>query len=799
MSIEEKHMIIDSEFVICEICEKKLEKIDNRHLKSHKITFDVYRKQFPNEPTMTKQKLEKELNGIEKRKESISKIKNKLKEVPCYFHPDRTIIVGVYEPKYGLCDECKSLKRILPSQEKAITNMRKTIKERYGVDNVSKLDSVNEKRRIKDSQKTKEEKDAIVRKREQTMVETIGEDWSKINNEKSKQAMLEKYGVEYAFQVPDFIEKSNLTKSKRTDQEKLKSIEKLKETKLKNHGDSNFNNVEKRRKTTFEKRGVLHHFQDPEVIRVRDEKRNIRKNDKVKDYLEKVKFELLDDQYIGCNYKHNFKCLRCGNEFQKSWNNIQQGYVCVNCKPPVDIKCPYCGIQDFYQLYLVHLDKHKKTIEDLKNEFPEVFNLIQEYDKINFGKTYGTEKQINIPFTPGKTKVVRCWYDYTEDCCHDRIEVSVFYPDRYLCNKCKKLNRENPDGRTKEEADEKRRKLFLKKSNGQFINPNQFPETKLKVKNTNEKIYGGTGFASEELAKKSGDTMEKKLGVRHPMKLDIFKKLIGFLNSKEQNPERCEKISKSLTGRESSLKGTKWEDYMTPDQLVVRKEQNRIGGIKGYKLSRRISKPQIQLYKMILSIWETASLDYEKLNRMLDIGIGELKLDIEYDTDWTHDGMEKSDKERTEILESSGWKTVRFRNNLPTMEELEKIIEERMNEVYKQNDNQLYNENSIEIDIIELSKKEDIDKCYKKYSEELNGRKSKYEYSKYLSTFRKIMFNTYNKTGYDDLFKCWLVFEPDVEEAKRIELSLLTSELSEEFSKILEIDIDDMQKKIYEF
>ena len=271
MSIEEKHMIIDSDFVICKICEKKLEKIDNRHLKSHKITFDAYRKQFPNEPTMTKQKLEKELNGIEKRKESISKIKNKLKEVPCYFHPDRTIIVGVYEPKYGLCDECKSLKRMLPNQEKAITNMKKTIKERYGVDNVSKLDSVNEKRRIKDLQKTKEEKDAIVRKREQTMVETIGEDWSKINNEKSKRAMLEKYGVEHASQVPEFVEKANLTKSKRTDQEKLESNRKTKETKLEKHGDPNFNNVEKRRKTTFKKRGVKHHFQDPEVIKVRQE------------------------------------------------------------------------------------------------------------------------------------------------------------------------------------------------------------------------------------------------------------------------------------------------------------------------------------------------------------------------------------------------------------------------------------------------------------------------------------------------------------------------------------------------
>jgi hypothetical protein len=71
-----------------------------------------------------------------------------------------------------------------------------------------------------------------VRKREQTMVETIGEDWSKINNEKSKRAMLEKYGVEHASQVPEFVEKANLTKSKRTDQEKLESNRKTKETKL---------------------------------------------------------------------------------------------------------------------------------------------------------------------------------------------------------------------------------------------------------------------------------------------------------------------------------------------------------------------------------------------------------------------------------------------------------------------------------------------------------------------------------------------------------------------------------------
>jgi len=50
------------------------------------------------------------------------------------------------------------------------------------------------------------------------------------------------------------------------------------------------------------------------------------------------------------------------------------------------------------------------------------------------------------------------------------------------------------------------------------------------------------------------------------------------------------------------------------------------------------------------------------------------------------------------------------------------------------------------------------------------------------------MFNTYNKTGYSDLFKCWLVYEEDLEEAKRFELSLLTSDLSKELFQILNDD-----------
>lgn len=352
MSIIEKHTIVDLEFVECKICGKKSEKIDNRHLKSHKITFDVYRKQFPNEPTMTKQKLKKELDGIEKRKESISKIKDKLKKVPCYFHQDRTIIVGVYEPKYGLCDECKILKRILPSQEKAVTNMRKTIKERYGVDNASKLDLVNKKRKIKDFLKTKEEKDAVVKKREQTMIETIGEDWAKVNNKKSKQGMLEKYGVEHPLQNPEFVEKANLTKSKRTDQEKSESNRKTKETKLKKHGDPNFNNVEKRRKTTFEKRGVFHHFQDPEVIKVRDEKRNKKISERIYIFLEIIKLKLLDEKYENCYYHHNFKCLNCDFEFKQTWNAIQQGFICPNCRPKsVGSSQPEKDLQEYIKAF----------------------------------------------------------------------------------------------------------------------------------------------------------------------------------------------------------------------------------------------------------------------------------------------------------------------------------------------------------------------------------------------------------------------------------------------------------------
>jgi predicted nucleic acid-binding Zn-ribbon protein len=48
---------------------------------------------------------------------------------------------------------------------------------------------------------------------------------------------------------------------------------------------------------------------------------------------EYLNVKLLDDIYISEHFKHNWKCLKCGFEFKQSWNEIQQGYLCLSCYP----------------------------------------------------------------------------------------------------------------------------------------------------------------------------------------------------------------------------------------------------------------------------------------------------------------------------------------------------------------------------------------------------------------------------------------------------------------------------------
>jgi uncharacterized short protein YbdD (DUF466 family) len=277
MALKDQHLIIDSEFVICKICGREIDMVGNKHLKKyHNLILEEYRKTYPDEPTITKTKFEKELLSIENRKIGIKNNEIRTKEVPCYFHPDRIITVSINASKAGLCDECKSLGKILPWQEQAVENMKKTIKETLGVDNVSQLQEVVEKRRIKYENKSEEEKKEIVEKHTNTLIETFGDDWGKEVNKLSKKAMLEEYGVEHPLQNPESVAKFKKTFGDRTQEEKDESTRKGKITKLEKYGDENYNGADKTKETNLQKLGVDHHFKVHEKVIERDTGRLIR-------------------------------------------------------------------------------------------------------------------------------------------------------------------------------------------------------------------------------------------------------------------------------------------------------------------------------------------------------------------------------------------------------------------------------------------------------------------------------------------------------------------------------------------
>lgn len=334
MAFEDQHLISDSEFVTCMICGKKYTLFGNRHLKKeHKTTLEEYKKIYPNEPTITKEAFEKELISIQNRKIGKKKIENKVKNVPCYFHPDRIITVNINSSKTNLCDECKENGKILPWQKEAVEKSKKTIKEKYGVENASHLKEVVEKRKIKWDQKTEEEKEEIVKKRENTIIEKFGSDWGKELHKLSEEGLLKKYGFRHALEVEEFKNKFKETFSKKSKEEKEEIVQKVKKTKKERYGDEKYINLEKIQQTNKILYGGISPFSSKEVVERREQNRNLRMALKIRDYLKIINLELLDEKYLNCYHRHNFRCMKCGFEFAQLWNSIQQGFTCPNCRP----------------------------------------------------------------------------------------------------------------------------------------------------------------------------------------------------------------------------------------------------------------------------------------------------------------------------------------------------------------------------------------------------------------------------------------------------------------------------------
>jgi len=208
------------------------------------------------------------------------------------------------------------------------------------------------------------------------------------------------------------------------------------------------------------------------------------------------------------------------------------------------------------------------------------------------------------------------------------------------------------------------KKNFLKKHGVE--NPQQLEKFKKKASETCNQRYGGRGFKSETLKKKSYDCTEERYGENNIMKVEDFK----FKGDK--NPLRDPKIAKKVSQGVKDfiekeghwLKGKTYEEILGPERAKERKKELKKSGAYGQSITPKISAPQLQLFQMVKEKYPTAVLEYPVLDYCLDIAVPELKLCFEYDGSYWHD--EEKDKRRDEVLEGMGWIVNRYVDVLPT-------------------------------------------------------------------------------------------------------------------------------------
>jgi hypothetical protein len=228
------------------------------------------------------------------------------------------------------------------------------------------------------------------------------------------------------------------------------------------------------------------------------------------------------------------------------------------------VECPYCKEQ-LTIIQHTHLKKHNKTTADLKKEFPDQpFRCLRLVEAAKRGS-------IAVGKNARLLKEIKCIH------CLEKMEVPRNTSNTQACKSCLEKGLENPDGRTKPEADLHRQET-LKKNYGQGVtNIAHISGVIEKRSRTNEKRYGGTGFASEQLAEKTRTTIKEMYGSENIMQTEEFKKLfIGSSNpmSKENinSVEPRQKVSEALKGKESKLKNKTYDEIFGKEKADQLKE-----------------------------------------------------------------------------------------------------------------------------------------------------------------------------------------------------------------------------------
>lgn len=347
------------------------------------------------------------------------------------------------------------------------------------------------------------------------------------------------------------------------------------------------------------------------------------------------------------------------------------------------VECPYCPSgpdNQFKMLHWKHLKNfHEKKIDDVLVEFPGHPTMtLQEAEKKKQSARLGGQK---TKATHNLIKEINCIH------CNKVMRVKNNEANDQSCKLCLSKGLENPDGRTKDHANITRQTTLQEKHGVGVTNAAHIPGVIERRSETNIQRYGGVGFASEELAEKSRSVIQEKYGSGNIMKTDEgLKKFVdGMIKTYGvDNPlkilEIVSKMTRSLKRffeeHGSPLKGKTYVEIHGEEKAQQLIKDRKISGAEACAKQPRPSKPQKELFKLVQTIFPEAKLEHAFLGYVMDIAIHDHSLCIEYDGSYWHDP--EKDKIRDKVLEIYGWKTIRFIDHVPSIEELLQKINEIM-------------------------------------------------------------------------------------------------------------------------
>jgi hypothetical protein len=224
----------------------------------------------------------------------------------------------------------------------------------------------------------------------------------------------------------------------------------------------------------------------------------------------------------------------------------------------------------------------------------------------------------------------------------------------------------------RKQSEETKNKIRLSK-----IGKPRSEETKEKLrifrKNKNfDELYGIE--KSIEIRKK----LSKKLQGNTHTKGKKLEEIIGLERAKERikKLKNLKKEKNPFYGKKHTQETrNKMKESWSPQRRAY--YSNRLkNGDAAYLLSfiKNPSKPQVQLYKMILELCPYAILNYPCLNFSIDITIPFLNLAFEFDGVYWHKDKEY-DRSRQILLENEGWLFYRF-EEIPSIKILKNILKE---------------------------------------------------------------------------------------------------------------------------